>query len=138
MKNCVSNTGSFATAWKSCLLCLATGLVATQAHALSIQKAVAQEFDDRTELTLTLDEPLSSNVSAFRVTSPNRQILDFPVLLSNTSLPFTPSVDGRITKADLINGQGRTRLVLQMAGSYDVEKAESPQSIKLVVRGPAP
>ncbi|HEX5484602.1 MAG TPA: type IV pilus secretin PilQ [Limnobacter sp.] len=114
-----------------------TSVVST-AWALDVTSAKLESDNDHSELTLQFDGPVPDHLGFFRVTSPARQIVDFPVRLDNEALPLTLNPGGRLVKAELVQGQGRTRLVLQVASDYEITKEQQGHTLKIRVAGPAP
>lgn len=108
------------------------------AHALSIVDAKLQELDDQTVLTLQLDQPMDQKLGLFRMANPARQVIDFSSELSNETLPVEFANDSRIKRSQLIAAGGKSRLVFEMAQSYEVQATQTEQSIKIVFSGPKP
>ncbi|MCR2745942.1 type IV pilus secretin PilQ [Limnobacter parvus] len=108
------------------------------AQALSIVDAKLQELDDQTVLTLQLDQPMNQKLGLFRMANPARQVLDFSSELSNKTLPVEFANDSRIKRSQLIAAGGKSRLVFELAQSYEVQATQSEQSIQIVFSGPKP
>lgn len=109
-----------------------------QANGLTLDGAKIQEFDDRSELVLQFAEPLPGPSSMFRLSAPFRQILDLPVALDSEEVPLGLKGGERIRSAQVIRAGGRSRLVFEMAQSYEVSRMEGDKSITLVFAGPRP
>lgn len=114
------------------------GLAFSSAGAITIVDAKVDERDDRTEVTLQFDAPLDSKVGLFRMANPARQVVDFSAVLDNPALPVKFSASSRIKQGQLISAQGRSRLVFEMAQSYEVQTTQSERSVRLVFSGPRP
>lgn len=108
------------------------------AWGLGVNAANLVQKNDHSELTLQFDGLVPDHLGFFRVTSPARQIIDFPVALDNDSLPLKVDPDGRIVKIELVHGQGRTRMVLELASDYSISKERVGKTLKITVTGPAP
>lgn len=130
-------TGEFHLIRQGVLGCV-LGLALGPASALTIVDARVDERDDRTEVTLQFDGPLDSKVGLFRMANPARQVVDFSAVLDNPALPAKFSGNSRIKQGQLISAQGRSRLVFEMAQSYEVQTSQSERSVRLVFSGPRP
>lgn len=108
------------------------------AWGLGVSSANLVQKNDHSELTLQFDSPVPEHLGFFRVTAPARQIIDFPVTLDNATLPVKADPDGRIVKIELVQGQGRTRMVLELASDYSISKERTGNTLKIKVAGPAP
>lgn len=108
------------------------------AHALMVVDAKLEEFDDRAQVTLALDQPFDGRLGMFRIANPSRQVVDFPVELTNTFLPLKLASDSRIKKTQLISAGGKSRLVFEMAQNYEVQVNQQGLSLQLVFSGPKP
>lgn len=108
------------------------------AHALTIVDAKLEELSDRTLLTLQFDQALGQKPGLFRMANPARQVVDFSAELSNTTLPVEFAADSRIKRSQLIAAGGKSRLVFELAQSYEVQAEHSEKSMQFVFSGPKP
>lgn len=113
---------------------LYSGLV----QASTVIAAKVEEFNDRTELLLQFDEPLTQKPGLFRVANPVRQVIDFPEVLSNKELSIRLGPDSRIKNSQLITVGGKTRLVLQLFQNHEVRAQHADKEFRLLILGPKP
>lgn len=109
-----------------------------QANALSVVDATIEEKDDQSKIILKFDQPFDGKLGLFRIANPSRQVLDFPVALDNPTLPLTLPKQGRVKKSQLVSSGGRSRLVFELAQSYEVKLDQQAQTVELVFSGPRP
>ncbi|WP_370262838.1 type IV pilus secretin PilQ [Limnobacter sp.] len=125
-------------AWRALGVMVMLTVSSGAAQALSIVGGVVKDQADQSVLTLTLDEPLVARVPMFRMSGPDRHVLDFPVRLEGTNLDLNLPKGSRIRSAQLIHASGKSRLVIGLHGPYEVSQSLDGQQVKLVFSGPAP
>ena len=108
------------------------------AWALTVTDVKVEELNDRTQVSLQFDQAFDNKPGLFRISNPARQVVDFPLELSNKSLPVTFAPESRIKKSQLIVAGGKSRLVFEMAQNYEVQVNQSERSLDIVFSGPKP
>ncbi|HEX4843246.1 MAG TPA: type IV pilus secretin PilQ [Limnobacter sp.] len=123
---------------KLAAVCVGLACLTNAAQALTIVDTALKDEADRTDLVFTFDEPLSSKLPMFRMTSPERQVLNFPVRLGNPNWTLGLTPDSRVTLAQMIHTHDKTRLILGMQSAYQVTQSVDANRLTLSFSGPRP
>ncbi|MFN7507191.1 MAG: type IV pilus secretin PilQ [Limnobacter sp.] len=113
-------------------------LLCSQVHALAVVDAKLEELADQSRVTLVFDQVFDGKLGLFRIANPARQVVDFPLELSNNSLPLSLPSDSRIKKTQLIAAGGKSRLVFELAQNYEIKLNQKDSSVELTFSGPKP
>ena len=109
------------------------------AMSASVVNVEVNEMADKTEFTVEFDSPLTHNPRLFRMSNPDRQVVDFSEEVDAKAFVAKFAADSRLKSAQLMSAQGRGRLVFEMANAYQVIQDDSqPNRLRLVFSGPKP
>jgi type IV pilus assembly protein PilQ len=109
------------------------------AMSANVTKVDVSESADKTEFLVEFDSPLGDNIRLFKVSNPDRQVIDFPEEVVSPNFQPKLSADSRVKSVQLLSAQGRGRLVFEMANAYQVSKVvDNPRLLRLVFSGPKP
>lgn len=106
--------------------------------AATVTQAELQEGQDSTVVVLTFDKPLDKSVKVFRVSNPDRQVIDFSESVDASRVSLNPGPGSRLKQLQWVSGEDRARLVVFAANPYTLDKVDNGQQLKLVFSGPKP
>lgn len=91
------------------------------AHALSVVDTQIVQQGPVTQVTMEFDETLTGGVLVFRSGSPLKQVIDLPVQLDHAKLELPADPTGLIKRAVVMNGDGRSRILLDLTREMDLK-----------------
>ncbi|HEX4918303.1 MAG TPA: type IV pilus secretin PilQ [Limnobacter sp.] len=126
------------SAWRAFALVLFFLCYAGAAQALTLTESAVRDMPDKTELVLDFDGPLPEKIPMFRISNPDRHVLNFPVRIENQDWRLNLSPGGRIQSSQLIHSRNQSRLILGIYSAYEVAQSVDGHRLTITFSGPSP
>ncbi|MDE3106478.1 MAG: AMIN domain-containing protein, partial [Acidobacteriota bacterium] len=107
------------------------------AHAANVLRSInASTQGGEVVVDLSFAQPLSAPPAAFTIDQPAAVVLDFPGVTSDVGMHALSSSQGNLRSADVVQAQGRSRVVLNLRQSTPYKTRIQGNSLMVVMDAP--